>query len=370
MTISESNAAIKTIRSRAYRLLRPYQVEEVEIEHAMKPGDVVVRPLLGSICHADLRYFTGRRRPESLAAKLPMALIHEGIGEIVESAAEEFQPGRRVAIVPNIPDYRTPDRRSREQLLSRPPSIEDNYPPNGRFLGSGTDGIAQSHLVLPAYCVVPIPQEVPDDIAVLTELSSISHQALQSVTHLLDNAVIAVFGDGPVGYLTAALIHHYYKVGPKRLKAFGAIAEKLDNFVFATRDLVTEPDFIKRHAGTVDIAIECAGGKYSSAAINQAIDVLKPGGILILLGVSEELVPINTRDILEKGITVLGSSRSSFRDFHAVIGAMKDPEYQKTLRRLVPDHTHKIASAEDFAAVMKHTSENPYWRKVYLQFEW
>jgi len=41
--------------------------------------EVVVTPEITSICHVDLRYFTGNRRPEVLAKKLPMALLHEGI---------------------------------------------------------------------------------------------------------------------------------------------------------------------------------------------------------------------------------------------------------------------------------------------------
>lgn len=53
----------------------------------------------------------------------------------------------------------------------------------------------------------------------------------------------------------------------------------------------------------------------SESAVNQAIELLNPGGCLILMGVTEERVPINTRDVLEKGITLFGSSRSSAEDY-------------------------------------------------------
>jgi hypothetical protein len=34
--------------------------------------DIIVKPTKASVCHADLRYYTGNRRPEALAKKLPM----------------------------------------------------------------------------------------------------------------------------------------------------------------------------------------------------------------------------------------------------------------------------------------------------------
>ncbi len=36
---------------------------------------------------------------------------------------------------------------------------------------------------------------------------------------------------------------------------------------------------------------------------------------MLLLGVSEEPVPVNTRMVLEKGLTLLGRSRSGRKDF-------------------------------------------------------
>ena len=357
------------ITSKVYRLTAPYTVSETAVERELGPGDVAVRPTLGSICHADLRYFTGNRRPEALKKKLPMALIHEGIGIVAASRSSAFRPGDRVVVVPNIPGYAFLGEDAVRARLEQGPSPDDNYSPDGRFLGSGFDGLAQSAVVVPALCAVRIPDEVPDEIAVLTELSTVSHQAACRVREQLKNASVAVFGDGPVGYLTAALLHHLFGVPRERLTVFGVIPEKLAQFDFAAAENVKSYDFAAG-SGRFDVAVECAGGRFSADAINQAIDVLKPGGQLILLGVSEELVPINTRDILEKGITVFGSSRSCFRDYPPVLEAMKDPAYQRTLRRLLPDEFTPVRSAEDFAFAMKRTGEHPHWKKVVLKFEW
>ncbi|WP_318509144.1 alcohol dehydrogenase catalytic domain-containing protein [Bacillus sp. T3] len=90
-------------QSRTFRLLSPGKVEEVILERKVHEGEVVVEPILGSICHADLRYYMGLRSPEVMAKKLPMALIHEGIGRVIDSKSDKVKVGQRVVIVPNIP---------------------------------------------------------------------------------------------------------------------------------------------------------------------------------------------------------------------------------------------------------------------------
>ncbi|SFL99890.1 ribitol-5-phosphate 2-dehydrogenase [Paenibacillus sp. 1_12] len=356
------------IQSQAYRLIKPREVVEAAIVHEVHDYEVVVEPSIASICHADLRYFTGQRRPEALARKLPMALIHEGIGTIMQSATAELKPGQRVVIVPNIPGYLLKGIVPEECCPACKSGNGDNYCHCGKFLGSGMDGIAQNRLVIPASCAIPVPDEIPDEIAVLAELCTVSYQALHHVEEQLKNARVAVFGDGPVGYLAAAMLYHVYGVSADRLQVFGAIPDKLDKFDFANRSLVQEYDFSS--GGSYDIAVECTGGRFSESAINQAIDILKPEGHLILMGVTEDKVPINTRDVLEKGLTLRGSSRSSTTDYYPVLEAMKDPSCQATLRKLLPDQITHIHAANDFTIAMEQAAAHRDWRKTILEFHW
>ena len=71
---------------------------------------------------------------------------------------------------------------------------------------------------------------------------------------------------------------------------------------------------------SMDHAFECVGGGGAPKAINQIIDYIQPEGTISILGVSEDLAPINTRMILEKGLRMFGSSRSGREDF---VGLMK-----------------------------------------------
>ncbi|MCM3571155.1 alcohol dehydrogenase catalytic domain-containing protein [Neobacillus mesonae] len=357
------------VESHVYRLETPYQFKVEKVNRHFSENEVVVEPSLASICHADLRYFTGSRNPEVLKRKLPMALLHEGIGTIIESQAPEHQIGQRVVIVPNLPGYLLKHTEREDCCLSCQSEASENYCEQGAFLGSGYDGIGQSRLVLPSECAIPIPPEIPDEIAVLAELCSVSYEAILNIAQSITmDSKVAVFGDGPVGYLTAALLHHVYNLDADQLTVFGADESKLANFTFANCKMVQSTDF--KNDINLDIVVECTGGTFSESAINQAIDALNPKGKIVLMGVTENKVLINTRDVLEKGITLHGSSRSTYKTFRTVINAMCDQNYQRTLRKILPQMVNEIRNELDFYRIMKEAEEHRSWQKVLLQFHW
>ncbi|WP_251898636.1 alcohol dehydrogenase catalytic domain-containing protein [Lactiplantibacillus paraplantarum] len=89
--------------NQVYRLIRPRQFEVETVAEKIGTDDIIVRPKFLSICHADTRYFFGQRSQTALRAKLPMALIHEAVGEVVFDPQNVFKAGTLVAMVPNTP---------------------------------------------------------------------------------------------------------------------------------------------------------------------------------------------------------------------------------------------------------------------------
>lgn len=366
------NSHQDTVTSTAYRLTKPGMFEKQIIEHQAQENDVVVEPYLGSVCHADLRYYTGNRRQEALDAKLPMALFHEALAIVKESHHPDFKQGDRVVVVPSIPGYVLNNQQKSECCANCQNGGYDNYCSNGVFLGSGYDGAGQSRLVIGDANLVHVPEELEDNIAILAELCSVSLFAINLVGQSLTNNAsqkVAVFGDGPLGYLTAAALRYIYQIPKENLQVFGAIPEKIAQFEdFATTALVNDYDFNSEKG--FQTVFECTGGKFSSSAINQAIDLLDIQGNLVLMGVSEDLVPMNTRDILEKGIRIYGSSRSTVKEFKQLMQAFTNPEYQAVLRKLIPDQTFDITSAEDLTEAMEADANEKGWKKTYLTFDW
>lgn len=358
------------ITSKAYRLTEPGKFEEEEIQHSISDNQVVVETNMVSICHADIRYFLGQRRKEALQKKLPMALFHEGIGHVTKSNCDEFQKGDRVVIVPNIPARRLNEDIKDKQGKVQNEYVTDNYLADSVFLGSGFDGIGQRYLVLSKENVVSIPDDVPDDIAVLAELTSVSLQAIENVSDFLNlmHGDVAVFGDGPVGYLTAAVLHHIYKVPKEHLIVFGASYERLQYFEYAKTYHVEDVNF--QEIKNVKTVIECTGGNFSKDAINQAIELIEPRGKVVLMGVSEEYIPINTRDVLEKGLAIYGSSRSTEEEFKSLMQAFRKKLFQDTLKKLIPEEHNAVENAQDLEKEMKRSINNKEWKKTLLYLEW
>lgn len=286
-----------------YRLVAPRRFEVAFNEIDLFDRQIVVRPTHLSICHADQRYYQGIRPAEVLARKLPMALIHEGIGEVVYDPEREFATGTKVVMIPNTP-------------VEEDNIIAENYLRSSRFRASSFDGFMQDNVALGRDRLVKLPDGIDSSVAAFTELVSVSVHALrrfERFSHSRRNAV-GIWGDGNLGYITAILFKSMFP--ETRLYIFGVTRDKLSTFSFA--DEVFQVMHIPEDLH-IDHAIECVGGDASQQAISQIIDHINPEGTISLLGVSEYPVPINTRMVLEKGLHFFGSSRSGRADFQKTI---------------------------------------------------
>ena len=86
-----------------YQLVAPRKFEVTYENIGLQDDDIIVRPTHLSICNADQRYYQGLREEHILRQKLPMALIHEGIGVVLRDPSGEFEPGEEVVMIPNTP---------------------------------------------------------------------------------------------------------------------------------------------------------------------------------------------------------------------------------------------------------------------------
>ena len=144
------------------------------------------------------------------------------------------------------------------------------------------------------------------------------------------NKKIAVFGDGNVGFLVSLVLR---KIIPdSEIIVIGRHEEKLANFSFANQVFVDSeiPENLE-----FDHAFECTGNAGSFFAIDNIINHINPQGTVILMGVSEEKILINTRNILEKGLKFVGCSRSGFKDFVDAVKIMQDKKIKKRILNLI-----------------------------------
>ncbi|MDU8038674.1 MAG: alcohol dehydrogenase catalytic domain-containing protein, partial [Streptococcus sp.] len=121
-----------------YQLTKPkfinvkYQEEDIDQEN-----HILIRPNYMAVCHADQRYYQGKRDPKILAKKLPMAMIHESCGTVISDPTGTYEVGQKVVMIPNQP----PMQSDKE--------FYENYMTGTYFLSSGYDGLMREFVSLP-----------------------------------------------------------------------------------------------------------------------------------------------------------------------------------------------------------------------------
>ena len=311
-----------------YRLKSPKFFEEAIDE--IELDGVIVRPTYLSICQADQRYYQGSRPAEVLDKKLPMALIHEGIGEVVFDNSGEFKTGDTVVMIPNT---------SFGEDVCRA-----NYSYKSKFRGSGFDGFTSDLIKLDSSRVIKLPDDFNPYVSAFIELISVAYQGIDKFKQIASTPkdILGVWGDGNLGFITALLLKELFP--DSKVIVFGKHLDNLNLFTFA--DEVYRIHDVAEGV-VVDHAFECVGSSASQLAIDQIIDLINPQGIISLFGVSEYPVPIDTRMVLEKGLTIQGNSRSEREDFIGVIKVLKqNPQLFEYLGKLITE-IHEINSLDD-----------------------
>ena len=333
-----------------YRLKSPKffeeSIDEIELE------GVVVRPTFLSICQADQRYYQGSRPAEILDKKLPMALIHEGIGEVVFDSKGNFKSGDKVVMIPNTP--------CGEDVCRA------NYSYKSKFRGSGFDGFTSDLIKLEEDRVVKLPDCFNDYVSAFIELITVAYQGIAKFNELAitPKGRLGVWGDGNLVFITSLLLKELYP--ESKVTIFGKHQENLNLFSFvdeAYRIHDVPEDLV------VDHGFECVGSSASQTAIEQIIDLINPQGTINLFGVSEYPIPINTRMILEKGITLQGNSRSEREDFIGVVKLLdENPQLFDYLEKLITNvceinHLDDLKEAFDKDSISKFGKTVLKWNK-------
>ena len=329
--------------NKIYSLVATKQIV-VQFEERSLDGDgIIVRPTRLSICAADQRYYTGTRGKEAMKKKLPMALIHEGVGEVVYDPKGEFKPGDTVVMIPNTP-------------IEHDPIIAENYLTTSKFRASGYDGFMQQYVFMGRDRIIKY-ENINHDVASFLELLSVSAHSINKFikrSHERKNT-IGVWGDGNVGFITALILKKQFP--ESKIIVFGKNEEKLSFFSFVdeTYQIDSIPEDLR-----VDHAFEAVGGKASEYATDQIIDYINPEGSIAILGVSENPVPINTRMVLEKGLTIVGSSRSGRVDFQYAVDFLEaHPDAQNQLQKLI-SAVIDVNGMEDIVKAFEYDLTTPF----------
>ncbi len=280
------------------------------------PDDVLIKINKTGICGTDVHIWNW----DEWAAKTvptPMITGHEFAGVIVET-------GR------NVDDLKVGQRCSGEGHLIGKHSRQSragkfHLDPETRGIGVNEQGTFAQYLRLPAFNVVPLPDEISDDIgAILDPLGNAVHTAL---SFDLVGEDVLITGAGPIGIMAAAVARHVgarhvaiTDVNPDRL----ALAEQVTNVRpvnVATEDL---NDVIHELGMTqgFDVGLEMSGNQL---AMDQMVEALVMGGRIALLGIPPGKSPVDWSRIVFKAITIKGVyGREIFETWYKMIAMLQN----------------------------------------------
>lgn len=333
-------------------LSRPGQIEERFVDIPEVPtGCILLKPLMAGICGSEIHYYLGNKDPEKLQKRLPLVFLHEGICEVVfDNNGGHYNTGDRVIAIPLNPCGKC------RPCLEK----QENLCEQAKFMGATAPGLARSQFIYPAHLVMPIPQGLSDEIACLAEPLSIVYRSIinnKLYSDMQCHKKIAVIGDGPFGYLFVALLHHLVKIPRKQLFFIGRSSEEklaLAKDIAVTINMSKEKDqkIFNELIKTMDLVIETAGGDSMNMTIPQAIELIKTGGTIIVMGISDKQSPIRWDIIVNRGINVHGESRSRITDYELVLGMMTIPRFQALLKKMIYREIFSIKKPDDLSKVM------------------
>jgi ribitol-5-phosphate 2-dehydrogenase len=102
------------------------------------------------------------------------------------------------------------------------------------------------------------------------------------------------------------------------------------------------------------------GNSGSEDAIAQIIHLISPQGIISLLGVCEEPVSVNTRRVLDKGLQLIGNSRSDYKDFKEAIELIHGNEFCRKYLQLLISETIEIKAEADIPRAFEQDVLNDF----------
>ena len=250
------------------------------------PDEVLVRTAYVGVCGSDLHevvdgpHAIPDKIPHGLSGSTaPLVLGHEfsGVVHAVGSAVTHVRPGDLVAVEPN---YRcgacVSCRRGRYHTCE-----------HFGFAGLMGDGGMAEYSTLPAYMLHRLPPGFDLAQAAVLEPAAVAlHAVRRSGLGPGDSAVVV--GLGPVGLLVCILLRIKgvrRVLGIERLATRRALAERLGVDVVVDPCSLDKPGVMALRQ-EADAAFEVAG---SQATFERALDLVRPGGTVVLLGLARQL---------------------------------------------------------------------------------
>jgi (R,R)-butanediol dehydrogenase/meso-butanediol dehydrogenase/diacetyl reductase len=325
------------------------RLDEVELALPLGPGMVEAEVAFTGICGSDVAevkapFAIRPGRPHPLTGQEPpVTLGHEFSAVItaVGEGVEDLVPGDRVSA----------DACWRCNECEACVSGRYNLCRLSGSIGLSSDGAFAPLVRFPAYCAVPLPDAVSDEVGALLEPLAVGLHALDR-GGARGGERLVVIGYGPIGACTA-LVARALGLEAIVVERHSGRRARAEAEGFAVHDAGGKPREVARDirgmttvgsAGGAEIVVDCSG---AVPALEAALEMTTRGGRIVVAGIPKQPLPVDA------GRMVLYE-----RSLHATLGYANDlPRVAAMIAAglLAPESmiTRRIALAETPAELVR-----------------
>jgi 2-desacetyl-2-hydroxyethyl bacteriochlorophyllide A dehydrogenase len=284
------------------RRLTPTELEE----RPLGPCEARVSVAFCGICGSDIHF----RASEAVPAGAVMG--HEFSGSVTEVGAEVegFEAGDRVAVYPFSPCGECPNCRRGDDHVCMQAAV------TGLGMGMNPGAYAES-VVVDSSMLVSIPEELSFEHGALVEPLAVGLHGID-VGGATAGDKCVVIGAGPIGVMTALALRARGVDDVLVIEKNERRRERMRELGFQTLGLdEVHERVLEAFGGAVpDVVFECAG---NPAAPELAIELVRSCGVVVLLGVLEEPVPISQLVLMIKEAQVRASFAYRREEFQEAV---------------------------------------------------
>lgn len=301
------------MKSAVLKGIKSIQVEEKE-DLISKNDEVLIAVKRAGICGSDIHSWdTGE--PNGLV------MGHEYSGVVYDAGGrEDLKIGDRVTALPLSPCGKC------EACLSGNIQYCTNTWTHATGLSLDYPGAFAPTMAIHKEMVVKIPDNVSDEEAAMVEPSAVGYHAVR-LANLKPESKVLVIGSGIIGLvsmmfakLEGATYVAVSEVNPERGNKAVALGDA-DEYFDARDEKLLEKLYAKTEGKGFDCVIDCSG---NSAAISTAVMAVKPGGTVVLVGISTSPVTVPMMVAVMKEVTLQGAIAYTKEEFETCLTLMSE----------------------------------------------
>ncbi|MFC5470516.1 zinc-binding dehydrogenase [Cohnella suwonensis] len=272
------------------------------------PGEVSIRVAYAGICGTDLHIYHGHM---DARVTFPQIMGHEmsGVVEQVGEGVEVLRPGQKATVMPLHPCGECPACEIGHGHICH----------KLKFLGIETPGAFQSVWTVPAFAVLPLPDELGLDMAALIEPLAVACHDVR-LGEVKAGEFVVVLGGGPIGAVIALVAREngarvlVSEINPHRLALLESLGFETVNPL--ERDV---PELVNRLTdGTgADAVFEVTS---SQAGAELMTKLPRTRGRIIVVGIFNKPAAVDLHRFFFRELRLLGARVFEREDFDRAIG--------------------------------------------------